>query len=64
MPGVGIGQHHRIRQVLTENVRVRDGNHLVVDAVEDECGLVDFCEIREALAGEPSLPVIVSRVMC
>jgi len=64
MSGFGIGQHHRIRQVLTESVRIRDGNHPVVNAVEDECGLVDLCEIREALAGEPSLPVFVSCVMC
>jgi len=50
--------------VLTESVRIRDGNHPVVNAVEDECGLVDLCEIREALAGELSLPVFVSCVMC
>lgn len=49
--GVRIGEKHGVRKILGQPIGVRDGNHLVVDAVHDECGLMNVLEIPEARSG-------------
>lgn len=56
MPGVGIDQEDSVRQILDQPERVRNGNHVVMDAVDDERRVMDALEVGEALARKP-LPV-------
>src|SRR5262249_3070716 len=49
-----------VGQVITQPVRVSDGDHFVMDTVHDEDWLTDALEVREALARE-MLPVTKRR---
>ena len=48
MSGVRIHEKHGVRKVLDQPIRVRDGDHFVANAVDDERRLVDALEIGEA----------------
>lgn len=41
VPGIGIGQENRIEKIFAQPVGVSDGDHLVVNSVDDECGLLN-----------------------
>ena len=45
--GVRVHEKHRVRKVLAQPIRVRDRDHFVVNAIDDECGLMDALEIGE-----------------
>ena len=49
VPRVGIGEQDRVREVRAQRVGIRDRNHLIVNAADDERGLADFVQIGKAL---------------
>src|SRR5918993_4374 len=50
--GVGVREKYGVRKVLGQPIGVRDGNHFVVEAIDDERGLMDVLEIAEAGSGK------------
>src|SRR3954471_3972196 len=46
--GVWERKKYGVRKVLGQPIGVRDGNHFVVEAIDDERGLMDVPEIAEA----------------
>src|SRR5215470_3747192 len=50
--GVGIGKQDSVREVLAQCVGIRDGNHFVANAVDDQRRLADLRQICEALTRE------------
>src|SRR5215207_3106501 len=61
--GVGVREKYGVRKVLGQPIGVRDGNHLVVDAIDDERGLMDVLEIAES-AARRLLPLAERRNLC
>ena len=53
---IRVHQQGGVRQVLGQPVRVAHRNHLVVEALHDQCGVTQASQVREALAGE-ALPL-------
>src|SRR5262249_2979529 len=47
---IWIRQEHGIWQILTEPIRIADGNHFVVNTVDYKCGLANTLQYREALS--------------
>jgi hypothetical protein len=52
MPGVGVGEQHRVRQMLAQHIGILDGDHDVENAAYHEAWLSNFAELGESLAGE------------
>src|SRR5689334_4425783 len=50
MASVRVGEQKSIRQILTQEIRIPDGDHFVVDAADYQSGLADAFEAREAFA--------------
>src|ERR1700693_1784895 len=50
MPSVGVGQQHRVWEMLAQHVGIANWNHIVEDAVNDQARLRDLAELGEALA--------------
>ena len=50
MSGAGIGEQHRIGQVLRQPVGVAHCNHFVLNTVHHKRWLVDTLQVRKALA--------------
>jgi hypothetical protein len=63
MSGIRVHEKYGVRQVLRQPIRVRDGNHVVVDPIDDERGLMDALEVGEARAGRV-LPFAERRDLC
>src|SRR5262245_26222063 len=53
MPGVGVRQQYRVRQMFSQHIRVSDRNHGVADPVHHEAWLSDPAELGEAFAIHP-----------
>ena len=50
MSRIGIGNQHRIGQVLDQPVGIRNGNHFVMNSIYDERRLADCRQVGEAFA--------------
>ena len=51
--GIWIRQEDGIGQILTEPIRIANGNHFVVDTVDYKRGLANAFQYREALSRNP-----------
>ena len=51
--GIRIRQEYGVWQILTEPIRIADGNHFVVNTVDYKSGLVNSFQYREALSRNP-----------
>src|SRR5688572_25560554 len=47
--GVRVREKYSVRKVLGQPIRVRNVDHFVVEAIDDERGLMDVLEIAEAV---------------
>src|SRR5688572_17452973 len=61
--GVRVREKYGVRKVLGQPIRVRDGNHIVVEAIDDERGLMNVFEIAEA-SPRRLLPLAECRNLC
>src|SRR5262245_2239753 len=61
--GVWVGEKHGVRKVLSQSIGVRDGDHLVMDAVDDEGGLMNVFEMTEART-DRLFPLAERRHLC
>jgi hypothetical protein len=49
VPGIGVGEKNRVRQIGAQPVGVRDRDHLLMDAIDDEYRMSDRVQVGEAL---------------
>ena len=61
--GIRVEEKDGVRKVLGQPIGVRGGNHFVVDAIDDERGLMDISEICEGRSGA-LLPLTERRHLC
>jgi hypothetical protein len=52
--GVWVDEKYGVRKILGQPIRVRHGNHHVVDAIDDKRGLADASEMFEASLRRPA----------
>src|SRR5687768_18467286 len=61
--GVRVREKYGVRKVFGQPIRVGNGNHFVVEAIDDEGGLMDVLEIAEA-SPRRLLPLAECRNLC